>query len=43
VFVGTSYSNDFMNGKIDDFRIYDVTLSAEEIGDVYGSGGGDFG
>jgi len=43
VFVGTSYSSNFMNGKIDDFRIYDVTLSAEEIGDVYGSGGGDFG
>jgi hypothetical protein len=32
-----------VNGKIDDFRIYDVALSASEVGDAYGSGSGDWG
>ena len=30
------------NGKIDDFRIYDVALSPTEVGDAYGSGDGDW-
>ena len=30
------------NGKVDDFRIYDVALSTSEIGEVYNSGNGDW-
>ena len=29
-------------GKIDDFRIYGISLSSEEISKLYGTGNGDF-
>ena len=29
-------------GKIDDFRIYGISLSSEEISKLYGAGNGDF-
>ena len=36
---GTSWR---VNGIMDDFRIYNAALSASDVGDIYGSGDGDF-
>ena len=37
------YNNSWrVNGIMDDFRIYNAALSASDVGDIYGSGDGDF-
>ena len=37
------YNNGWrVDGIMDDFRIYDAALSASDVGDIYGSGDGDF-
>ena len=42
-FVGRRTDGYYFPGAIDDLRVYSVTLSAEEVADVYGGGLGDMG